>query len=228
MVRMLCVQRPDSVVRDYLRYKEHVCRQVYTEDPDVVTSKLDLVESEWPEYKTNTTLTQVPMYTMKADVDLIHAVSDHNGYVYSAHLLSEGAGWLRSFLHTDVEELQRLKQHHVHMVNEKTNEREPLAACRRKDNPKECKSEFPRWTWLVDTAVILCEGLLKQMGLPIRGRRSKLGSLHGPMNNESINGTHPAMLVTQRCNSDVQLPYRFPIDHSFHCCPRSNGLGNKR
>ena len=56
------------------------------------------------------------------------------------------------------------------------------------------------------------------MGLPIRGRRSKLGSLHGPMNNESINGTHPAMLAMQRCNSDVQIPYRFPIDKSWHCC----------
>lgn len=128
----------------------------------------------------------------------------------------EGAAWLKSYLHTDVEELQRLKQHHVHMFNEKTNERAPLAACRRKDNTKICKSDFHRCSWLVDIPVILCEGLLQQMGLPIRGRRSKLGSLHGPVNNESINGTHPAMLACQRCNSDVQIPYRFPIDKSFH------------
>ena len=104
------------------------------------------------------------------------------------------------------------------MVNETINERERLVACRRKDNPKECKSEFPRWSWLVDNAVILCEGLLKHMGLPIRGRRSKLGSMHGPMNNESINGTHPAMLATQRCNSDVQIPYICPLHERRHFC----------
>ena len=132
---------------------------------------------------------------------------------------------MKAYLYDDVEELQRLKQHHVHLVNEKTGEREPLAACRSKSNPKDCKSEFPRCSWLSKFPVILCEGLLKQMGLPSRGRRSKLGSLHGPMNNESINGTHPAMLATQRCNSDVQIPYRFPIDKCLHCCPREECLG---
>ena len=97
--------------------------------------------------------------------------------------VSEGALWLKAYLHNDVEELQRLKQHHVHMVNEKTNEREPLAACRRKDKPKECKANFPLFSWLVSRPVILCEGLLTQMGLPVKGRQSKLGSMHGPMNN---------------------------------------------
>ena len=162
---------------------------------------------------------------MKNDHDLTRQDFVKGGTTSLQHFIAEGSAWLKAYLHTDVEELQRLKQHHVHMVNEKTNEREPLAACRRKDNPKECKSEFPRWSWLVDNAVILCEGLLKQMGLPIRGRRSKLGSMHGPMNNESINGTHPAMLATQRCNSDVQIPYRFPIDRCLHCCSREDCLG---
>ena len=49
--------------------------------------------------------------------------------------------------------------------------------------------------------------------------------MQGPMNNESINGTHSAMLATQRCNSDVQIPYRFPIDESWHCCSREGCLG---
>ena len=55
--------------------------------------------------------------------------------------VAEGSAWLKDYLNTDVEELQRLKQHHVHIVNEKTNEREPLAACRSKHNPKVCKSD---------------------------------------------------------------------------------------
>lgn len=45
-----------------------------------------------------------------------------------------------------------------------------------------------------------------------------LGSMHGPMNHPCINATHPAMLACQRCNSDVQLPYRFPIVPETHCC----------
>ena len=58
------------------------------------------------------------------------------------------------------------------------------------------------------------------MGMACQGRRSKLGSLHGPMNEENVNATHPALLAGAQCNSDVQLPYRFPIcseTHSLHC-----------
>ncbi len=56
------------------------------------------------------------------------------------------------------------------------------------------------------------------MGMALTGRRSKVGSLHGPANHESLNGTHPAMLAAHRFNSDVQLPYRFPISEEAHCC----------
>ena len=38
------------------------------------------------------------------------------------------------------------------------------------------------------------------------------------MNHEFINGTHPAMLAAQRCNSDVQLPDRSPIIKESHVC----------
>ena len=214
-------EKPDSIVREYLRYKEHVSRQVYTEDSDEVNAKLAEAESQWPEYKTNETLTAMPAYTVKNDCDISNT---HFGSDIMSSSVAEGATWLKSYLHKDVEELQRLKQHHVHMINERTGEKEPLAACRRKDNPKACKSEFPRNSWLSENPIVLCPGLLKQMGLPIRGRRSKLGSLHGPMNNESINGTHPAMLATQRCNSDVQIPYRFPIDKCWHCCSSESCL----
>ena len=97
------------------------------------------------------------------------------------------------------------------MFNQDAGVREPLTACRRKDNPKLCKADFPRTKWLWHCAVVLCQGLAKQMDMAITGRRSKLGSLHGPMNDEYLNATHPAMLSMHRFNSDVQLPYRFPI-----------------
>ena len=56
------------------------------------------------------------------------------------------------------------------------------------------------------------------MGMAVTGKRSKLGALHGPMHHESLNGTHPAMLAAQGCNSDVQLPYRFPVCAATHDC----------
>lgn len=64
--------------------------------------------------------------------------------------------WLKTNVNEDVEVLQIMKQHHVHMLNPETNEREPLMACRRKDNPKLCKSDVPRSRWLVHEAGILC------------------------------------------------------------------------
>ena len=44
------------------------------------------------------------------------------------------------------------------------------------------------------------------------------------MNEPNINGTHPAMLATQKCNSDVQLPYRLPVTKDTHSdiCPLGN------
>ena len=41
------------------------------------------------------------------------------------------------------------------------------------------------------------------------------------MNEPNINGSHPAMLATQQCNSDVQLPYRLPLTTTTHSdlCP---------
>ena len=38
----------------------------------------------------------------------------------------------------------------------------------------------------------------------------------GPCNDPNVNGTHPALLSGLRCNSDVQLPYRFPILPATH------------
>ena len=71
---------------------------------------------------------------------------------------------------------------------------------------------------MIDQAVVLCQGLLRRMRMPCGGRRSKLGSLHGPQNEENLNGTHPALLATLRCNSDVQLPYRLPLCSATHAC----------
>ena len=70
--------------------------------------------------------------------------------------------------------------------------------------------------WLIEEAVVLCKGLLQRMRMAMSGRRNRLGGLHGPMNEENPNGSSPCMLAAQRCNSDVQLPYRLPICEETH------------
>ena len=83
----------------------------------------------------------------------------------------EGQTWLDKYLHEDVEQLQQMKQHHVHLLNVEAQKREPLAACRRKDIPDLCKADFPRMKWLVTKAVILRANLLKQMEQGTSGRK---------------------------------------------------------
>ena len=162
--------------------------------------ELAAVEKDWPEYRDTEDLVRRPTY-----------LAAHDGV---AGMSSKK--WLREYLGRHVQSVQLRKQNHVHVYNEETKEREPLQACRRKDKPKLCKSDFPRTAWLIDRAVVLCQALINRMGMALSGRRSKLGSLHGPMNQESVNGTHPAMLAAHQFNSDVQLPYRFPITQATH------------
>ena len=229
----------NDLVRRYLMYKEHVSRQVYA---DVATAqdRLPGIEVVWPEYAESTLFVARPSYLssnsedgrstestladnaalQSSDGDATFPSSDRAqkpGGDSVRRAVEEGRAWLRSFLGSDVEGLQLRKQRHVHTVNAE-GERVPLTHYRRKDNPKLCKADFPRTKWLIDRAVVLCQGLIRRMGMASSGRRSKLGSLHGPMNHESLNGTHPAMLAAHRFNSDVQLPYRLPICAETHDC----------
>ena len=43
-----------------------------------------------------------------------------------------------------VQHVQEHKLHHIHILNETTGERMPLTHCRRVDNPKLRKGDFPR------------------------------------------------------------------------------------
>ena len=193
-----------GIVAAYLEYKQHVCRETYAKKGSKLETRLESAEKAWPEYETDTTLTAAPQYR-RGNID--KAGDDH---------IDEARRWKNSYIDSDVQKLQERRQHHVHIYNAETGEREPLPACRRKDNPGKCKSDYPRDMWLIDHAVVLCQGLLTLMGLPCSGRRTKIGALHGPMGHSYLNGTHPALLSAQRCNSDVQLPYRFPITATTH------------
>ena len=182
-----------NVVGQYLRYKEHVCREVY-EDLTGWEERRLATESAWPEY-----------------AESLECISKR------AYLRSSmgAAAWRDIYLGQHVQRIQELKQNHVHVLNAK-GERVPLTHCQRKDNPQKCKSDFPRTAWMIDKAVVLCQGLMRRMGMPLGGRRNKLGSLHGPRNEESVNGAHPAMASFLETNSDMQIPYRFAISPETH------------
>ena len=225
------------LVRDYLVYKGHVCRQVYACTNEALKERLCELEKKWPAYVDATELISRPEYLTRRDGVPAQARAwiEAQARQWAAEYLGKEVkdvqadeAWAAEYLGNDVQALQEHKQHHVHVYNEETGLREPLQACRRKDKPELCKAEFPRTSWLVETAVVLCQGLLHKYGMAAGGRRSKLGSLHGPMNEENVNGTHPAMLAAQRFNSDVQLPYRFPITevaHSAECSADCFKLG---
>ena len=195
------------IVDGYLEYKAHVCRQVYESERDVVDERLYVCEEQWPDYKESLHLISSPEYLRAEPYDLTTAQPTEE----LPRIAEEGEAWLRKHLGDDVEELQMMRQHHVHLVNPATGKREPLAACKSKENPNLCKCHFPRNKWLVREPVVLCRGLLKQMGLHTSGRRNQLGGLLGPMCQECLNATHSAILAVHRNNSDVQLPYRLLV-----------------
>ena len=223
IIHKLKSERGSAIADGYLKYKAHVCRQVYASDRDVVDARLYSFEKQWPNYENAVNLISSPAYLSEEPYEWANEGLPDN----LPHIEEEGEVRLKKHLVDDVEELQMMRQHHVHLVNPDTGKREPLNACRSKENPNRCKSNYPRNTWLVHEPVVLCAGLLKQMGLHTRGRKCQLGGLHGPMRHECLNATHSAMLAGLRCNSDVQLPYRLPIIASMHFWPDPKCLAYK-
>jgi len=98
-----------ELLRKYSTYSAHVTRKVYCNTEDWVQWKQAAIEAQWPEYKDSMLMLSRPAYQLDAEMDPI--------------------SWAREFLEFDVEELQRHKQHHVHLPDDK-GERRPLAHCR--------------------------------------------------------------------------------------------------
>ena len=176
-----------EIVGKYLRYKQHVAREEYA-DAEEARVRREGVESDWPEYRLRRTLVTVP------------------GYLGDGQLTKQM--WEEEYWR-DVQAVQELKQHHVHPYDAH-GVRQLLQHCRRKDDRTACKARFPREHEMLDGPAVLCEGLARRLKLPTQGRRNALGSLVGPRNDEWLNGTHPALAVGLRANTDVQLPFRLP------------------
>ena len=201
-----------ALFQKYCGYAAHVSRTVY-HDPQEWEQKREETEQQWPEFMTSTLALSRPRY-QSADAQQM-----------------DGPTWRRLFLEKDVEALQQLKQHHVHLLKVENGPRLPLDHCRDRRHPTNCKSGFPREKRLTNGPVLVCKGLAEQMEMPIKGKRSGLGQIWGPCNDANLNGNHPAMLAALRCNGDVQLPYRFPITEELHeacgrctaSCPEDQG-----
>ena len=55
--------------------------------------------------------------------------------------------------------------------------------------------------------------------MPYTGKKNLVGSLHGPMNDENLNGCMRPLLAGCpgfNFNNDMQIPYRFPIIQELH------------
>ena len=190
-------ERQLELLRRYSTYSAHVRRTIYNKPQDWEEEQQD-VEADWPEYKGCALMATRPTY-QSADAAAITAEE-----------------WKVAYLTQDVEELQKRKQHHVHLPTGPNGERQPLNHCKDAKDPTKCKGGFPRDGWLTDDLLLICPHLAEDMDMPRSGKRTMVGMPWGPCNNASLNGNHPAMLAAQRCNGDVQLPYRFPITEATH------------
>ena len=189
-------ERAAALREAYLHYTSHVRRCIYDRDPVEVTAALHAAEQRWPEYKSERRLISRPRYQA--------------GVMAAENSDEEAELWTEAYLREDVFWLQVLKQHHVHLPDPITGERAPQAGCLKADNPRDCKSGFPRDAEVTDEAAVMCPCRLQARDMPASGRKNCICTLQGPRDEAYLNGTHPAILAFGRCNSDVQLPYRLP------------------
>ena len=197
----------------YLNCKRHVCREVHA-DPEGWKGRQTETESQWPEYADSLELVSTPGY-LTARWEDGHGGAGAMKALGERSKVEEGRTWCQRYLFDHVQRVQEMKQHHVHTLNAK-GERVPLTHCRRVDNPNKCRGDFPRTHWLIEKGVVLCKGIMQRMGMSLGGKKNKLGSLHGPRNEENLNGSHPALCAILQTNSDVQVPYRFAITEETH------------
>ena len=195
----LNAKRSLEMLRRYTSYAGHIQRKVYCNQEDWEQERND-VEAAWPEFKSCTVMSSRPAYQTDETM--------------------EPEAWRAAYLAGDMEELQKRRQHHVHVPGP-DGKRMPLKHCQDPKDPSKCKSGFPRTTWLTEQPFVICPGLAQERDMPHKGKRSMVGLPYGPCNEPNLNGTHPALLAAARCNSDVQPPYRFPITpltHSSDLC----------
>ena len=117
-------ERQLELLRRYSTYSAHVRRTIYDRPQDWEKEQED-VEADWPEYKSCNLMVSRPTY-QSADAAAMTAEE-----------------WKMAYLTQDVEELQKRKQHHVHLPTGPKGERQPLNHCKDSKDPTKCKGGFP-------------------------------------------------------------------------------------
>jgi len=194
----MCEARLHELRHAYEEYNAHVCHASYAgQTAESMECRIRAAEASWPDHEADVAMTAAPPYQLqRAGAQDVEA---------------EAAEWRRVYMEEDVVSLQLAKQHHYHPYSETAQGRVPLSGCQKSDRPGVCKSDFPRTQWICSAATVLCPCKLKSFGMPLSGRKNRLGALHGPCGNEWLNGCAPAMLAGLRgANCDVQVPYRLP------------------
>ena len=115
-----------AIVERYLRYKAHVCRQVYA-DPEGADRALPSIEAAWPEYADSAVLMSRPAYLSgqvgESDHPVLPSVQEDPASEESSSAIAEGRQWLGQYLNVHVQAVQERTQHHVHLPNPETGER---------------------------------------------------------------------------------------------------------
>eukprot|EP00973_Karenia_brevis_P023978 3305987-Karenia_brevis.AAC.1 len=207
-----------ALKREYMFYKKHVCREEYANVAEWQHARKAETEKSWPHFEASAELISCPNYLRTVEVDpaLYTSISYYESL---AGVLQNARRWCTEYLFQRAQRGQELRQNHVHIWNERKQMHVPLTHCQSADDPSRCKAFFPRTTWLVDRCVVLCQGLLRARGMPATGKKNLEGSLLGPRNEPMLNGTMPPVLAGcpgLNFNSDLQLPYRFPITEETH------------
>ena len=112
-------------------------------------------------------------------------------------------------------------QHHWHVRNEK-GERVPLPYCRVKGRGVKkdfcCKQHFPRHVARPERqrARLVCRGVAAELKLKTSGRRNMLGCIAPGHNEQYFASTSLVLSISTRSNTNVQCPYRLPINRTTH------------
>ena len=200
-------------VAEFFRYAEHTTRQVYA-DEDGWKKRRYQREEAWPEYAESLELVSMPGYMMHRQDPELMFIGGHGSV---ENMVKDGQDWLRAYLTGHVQQIQEMKQHHVHPL-QTDGTRSLLQHCRRVDDPSKCKGDFPRQGWLLSETAVLCPGLLRKFDMPSSGRRDRTGMIQAQGNDGWLNPSVVGLMAAAgNFNTDDQVPWRLPLPPGSHC-----------
>ena len=122
----------------------------------------DSLETAWPAYALETKLCVAPDFAFtkcEPGSNCEHCSGTEE------ETSKDAAQWKHSY-NTRLQYVMSRKNHHIHpVVNHATGERKPLASCRKKGKPNECKSGFPLDSEMTEEPLLVCSCIADWKGL---------------------------------------------------------------